>query len=274
MTGTSANAQGMKATGVNTAAADGAAGSVALSPITFKTPGTYEFQIREVKGKLGGVEYDTTNLTAKAEVSSDGKGNMVIAWSVYDADGNEITDYTYKNTYTAAGTEASLGAVKTLDGRALKDGEFTFQLKDEDGKIISEAKNAADGSILFDALSYEQTGTYHYTVSEVKGDDKTITYDEKIYNITVDVSDDLQGHLEATVTYEDSDGAPVFVNKYTEPPKDTPKDEGPTGVRTGDTAPILPLILAMAVSLAVIIAAAVLILRRRSSRKIRRHRRF
>ena len=262
MVGTSDNAKDMKATGVNAAAIDGEAGSVALSPITFKEPGTYEFQIREVNNKLGGVDYDASTLTAKAEVSSDGAGKMLIEWAAYDADGNEVKEFAFENEYKAKETSLVLGSIKTMKGRALKDGEFTFQLKDEDGNVVSEAKNAEDGWIAFETLVYDQAGTYRYTISEVKGNDETITYDETVYNVTVEVNDDLKGHLDPTVTYEDSDGAPVFVNTYTEPADDG-DDVGIFGVKTGDPAETAILLTIMGVALAVIVAMSMILIRRR-----------
>ena len=262
MVGTSDNAKDMKATGVNAAAIDGEAGSVALSPITFKEPGTYKFQIREVNNKLGGVEYDASTLTAKAEVSSDGAGKMLIEWAAYDADGNEVKEFAFENEYKAKETSLVLGSIKTMKGRALKDGEFTFQLKDEDGNVVSEAKNAEDGWIAFETLVYDQAGTYRYTISEVKGNDETITYDETVYNVTVEVNDDLKGHLDPTVTYEDSDGAPVFVNTYTEPADDG-DDVGIFGVKTGDPAETAILLTIMGVALAVIVAMSMILIRRR-----------
>ena len=260
MIGTSENAKGMKATGTNTAAADGQTGTVSLSPITFKAPGTYEFQIGEVEGDLGGVDYDTAKLTAKAEVTSDGQGNMVIDWSVYNADGDEVTEFTYGNSYTAEPTEITLGAVKVLDGRSLEEGEFTFQLKGEDGQVISEASNAADGSIQFDTIAYDKTGTYQYTVSEVEGNDETITYDDADYTITVEVTDDLKGHLSAKVAGDTV--APVFTNTYEEPVEPT-EPEKPEIPQTSDTAnPIIPA--ALAAGGAALVAGAAIWTRRRS----------
>lgn len=263
MIGTSENAKGMTATGTNTAAADGQAGTVSLSPITFKAPGTYEFQIGEVEGDLGGVDYDTAKLTAKAEVTSDGQGNMVIDWSVYNADGDEVTEFTYGNSYTAEPTEITLGAVKVLDGRSLEEGEFTFQLKGENGQVISEANNAADGSIQFDTIAYDKTGTYQYTVSEVEGNDETITYDDADYTITVEVTDDLKGHLSAKVAGDT--GAPVFTNTYEEPvePVTPVEPEKPEIPQTSDTAdPIIPA--ALAAGGAALVAGAAIWTRRRS----------
>lgn len=262
MTGVSANAKGMKATAKSVAAADGQAARLELSPITFKAPGTYEFKLAEVNNKLGGVTYDTKSWKVVAEISSNGEGEMQVEWAAYDADGNDVKEFAFENEYKAKETSLVLGSIKTMKGRALKDGEFTFQLKDEDGNVVSEAKNAEDGWIAFETLVYDQAGTYRYTISEVKGNDETITYDETVYNVTVEVNDDLKGHLDPTVTYEDSDGAPVFVNTYTEPADDG-DDVGIFGVKTGDPAETAILLTIMGVALAVIVAMSMILIRRR-----------
>lgn len=262
MTGVSANAKGMKATAKSVAAADGQAATLELSPITFKAPGTYEFKLAEVNNKLGGVTYDTKSWKVVAEISSDGAGEMQVEWAAYDADGNKVEKFAFENEYKAKETSLVLGSIKTMKGRALKDGEFTFQLKDEDGNVVSEAKNAEDGWIAFETLVYDQAGTYRYTISEVKGNDETITYDETVYNVTVEVNDDLKGHLDPTVTYEDSGGAPVFVNTYTEPADDG-DDVGIFGVKTGDPAETAILLTIMGVALAVIVAMSMILIRRR-----------
>ena len=92
-----------------------------------------------------------------------------------------------------------------------------------------------------------------------------MTYDEKAYNVTVDVTDTLKGYLEATITYEDSDGAPVFVNTYTKPekPADDGDDVGIFGVKTGDPAETAILLTIMGVALAVIVAMSMILIRRR-----------
>lgn len=262
MTGVSANAKGMKATAKSVAAADGQAATLELSPITFKAPGTYEFKLAEVNNKLGGVTYDTKSWKVVAEISSNGAGEMRVEWAAYDADGNDVKEFAFENKYKAKETSLVLGSIKTMKGRALKDGEFTFQLKDEDGNVVSEAKNAEDGWIAFETLVYDQAGTYRYTISEVKGNDETITYDETVYNVTVEVNDDLKGHLDPTVTYEDSGGAPVFVNTYTEPADDG-DDVGIFGVKTGDPAETAILLTIMGVALAVIVAMSAILIRRR-----------
>ena len=251
MVGTSDNAKDMKATGVNTAAIDGEAGSVALSPITFKEPGTYEFRICEVNNKLGGVDYDTSTLTAKAEVSSDGAGNMVIEWTVFDANGNEVTEKTFNNTYTAKDTSVVLGGTKVLDGRALTEGEFQFKLADADGNEIQTVSNDAKGGLTFDKITYSDPGEYNYVITEVAPEDTDtetegvqnngVTYDPTTYNVKVVVEDDLKGNLKiAQLIYNDEAKLPVFTNTYTAPaePEQGGEGDGDGGLfgmaKTGD----------------------------------------
>lgn len=238
MTGTSENAQGMSATGTNTAAVDGEAGSVTLSAITFQEPGTYEFQISEVNNNLGGIGYDGATLKAVANVLSDGKGNMEIGWTIYNADGTEISDYTYNNTYTASPTSVILGGTKVLDGRTLADGEFNFELRDADGNVLQTVANNAKGGIVFDKITYDAEGTYEYTISEVAGDAEGITYDDTTYTAKVVVTDDGQGSFKVSqLTYNDGVEFPLFTNTYTEPSAGGSSDEGPLEslAQTSDT---------------------------------------
>lgn len=251
MVGTSDKAKDMKATGVNTAANDGEAGSITLSPITFKKPGIYEFQIREVNNKLGGVDYDTSTLTAKAEVSSDGAGNMDIEWTVFDANGNEVTEKTFNNTYTAKDTSVVLGGTKVLDGRALTEDEFQFKLADADGNEIQTVSNDAKGGFTFDKITYSEAGEYNYVITEVAPEDTDaetegvqnngVTYDTATYNVKVVVEDDLKGNLKiAQLTYSDEAKLPVFTNTYIAPaePEQGGEGDGDGGLfgmaKTGD----------------------------------------
>ena len=255
--------EGMSVSGQNDAE-----GNVVLGGLVFEAPGTYEFNISEVipDTLLGGVTYDGHIYTALANVKDNGDGTLSVAWTV--SNGTETVDQiTFTNTYKAdAVGNVIFQATKKLEGRDLKDGEFTFQLKDENGEVISEAANTVNGSVRFDALSFDKAGTYNYTVSEVKGNDDTITYDDTVYNVTVTVTDDLQGHLVATVTGEGGNELNMtFNNKYTKPAEpQNPDDDGtPKAVQTGDTTPIIPAVIAVLVSLAAIAAVVVIIMRRR-----------
>ena len=128
---------------------------------------------------------------------------------------------TFSNSYKAAPTSVTVGAVKKLEGKVLEAGQFTFQLKDADGKVIAEAKNDKNGAVMFDTVKFKEAGVYEYTVSEVNDKQANIKYDEHVYKIKVTVTDDGSGTLSAEV----SDGSIVFTNHY--------KPAG-TGTDTGD----------------------------------------
>lgn len=256
-------------------------GNIGLSAITFTQPGDYTYDLYEVAGDKGGVTYDSTRYIATAHVEDKGNGTLEVTWSVTDVEGNPIdgTEITFNNTYKAEATSVSLGTGKLIEGRDLEAGEFSFLLSDKDGNEISTAKNEKNGAVTFDTITYDKAGTYEYNISEVlpKDDDSktdgiqkdNVTYDESVYQVTVEVTDDNAGHLSASVTYKDSDGAPLFVNKYTKPADNTPAgDDGNgggtiLGVKTGDVAEILPLLIVMAAAIIVIIAMSVILIRRR-----------
>lgn len=250
-------------------------GNVELGTVKFTEPGTFTYTIREVDNNLGGVDYDTAQYKATATVTDNRDGTLKVEWSFADAQGSPIegTEITFNNTYKAEATSVSLGAGKLIKGRDLKAGEFSFLLTDADGKEIDTAKNEENGAVTFKTITFDKAGTYRYEIREVLPEDddsktdgiqsSNVTYDENIYHVTVDVKDNTEkGCLEATVTYEDSDGAPVFVNTYTEPADDG-DDVGIFGVKTGDPAETAILLTIMGVALAVIVAMSMILIRRR-----------
>lgn len=259
----------------NPAAADGEAAEITFGNVHFTKPGTYTYTLEEEQGKLAGVEYDTNKYTVIATVTdkdadSNYTGELEVTWQINGAADNIVA---FKNTYTADPTSVSLGAGKLIKGRDLKAGEFSFLLTDADGKEIDTAKNEENGAVTFKTITFDKAGTYSYEIREVLPEDddsktdgiqsSNVTYDENIYHVTVDVKDNTEkGCLEATVTYEDSDGAPVFVNTYTEPADDG-DDVGIFGVKTGDPAETAILLTIMGVALAVIVAMSMILIRRR-----------
>lgn len=259
----------------NPAAADGQAAEITFGDVMFEKPGTYTYTLEEEQGNLAGVEYDSNKYTVIATVTdkdADGNytGELEVTWQINGAADNIVA---FENTYTADPTSVSLGAGKLIKGRDLKAGEFSFLLTDADGKEIDTAKNEENGAVTFKTITFDEAGTYSYEIREVlpKDDDRktdgiqssNVTYDENIYHVTVDVKDNTEkGCLEATVTYEDSDGAPVFVNTYTEPADDG-DDVGIFGVKTGDPAETAILLTIMGVALAVIVAMSMILIRRR-----------
>lgn len=216
------------ATGKN--AADG---TVALSPVTYTAPGTHCYELREVAGTAGGVTYDRATYRVRTTVTDAGNGMLTVRHELADAEGNPTGDdsVTFTNGYEAAPVTLKLGAAKVLKGAELKAGQFSFELKSRDGKVMSIAKNAADGSVTFDALTFKQTGTYTFTVSEIDDGQAHVTYDKAVHKIVVTVSDEAAdgsktGNLSAKVSYEgDANVPPVFTNSYAEEPG-TPETPG------------------------------------------------
>ena len=190
-------------------------GSVTFDTIEYTKVGTYHYTITEKDTKLGGVKYDTKVIKATVTVTDDGQGRLVTKVA-YEKD-----DQTFKNTYSAAKTNAQLSVKKALTGRALKDGEFEFELKGQDDKVTQSKKNAQDGSVTFDTIEYTKAGTYHYTITEKDTKLQGITYDKKVIKVTVTVTDDGNGHLVAKVSYDKN--IKTFENRYTPPKKGLPK---------------------------------------------------
>lgn len=230
--------ESIAATGKN--AADG---TVALDPVTYTAPGTHNYELREVAGTAGGVTYDRAIYRVRTTVTDAGNGTLTVKHELADAEGNPTGDgsVTFTNGYEAAPVTLRLGAAKVLKGAELKAGQFSFELKGRDGKVMSTARNAADGSVTFDALTFKQAGTYTFTVSEVDDGQAHVTYDRAVRKIVVTVSDEdangtKTGYLSAKVSYEgDADVPPVFTNGYSEEPgtPGTPENPGTPGGGSG-----------------------------------------
>ena len=222
--------ESVAATGKN--AADG---TVVLSPVTYTAPGAHGYELREVAGTAGGVTYDKTTYRVRTTVVDAGNGTLAVKHELMDAEGNAANDtsVTFTNGYKAAPVTLKLGAAKVLKGAELKAGQFSFELKSRDGKVMSTAKNAADGSVTFDALTFKQAGTYTFTVSEVDDGQAHVTYDKAVRKIAVTVSDEAAdgtktGYLSARVSYEgDANTPPVFTNSYAENPETPGAPENP-----------------------------------------------
>ena len=230
--------ESVAATGKN--AADG---TVALSPVTYTAPGTHSYELREVAGAAGGVTYDRATYRVHTTVTDAGNGTLTVEHELVDAEGNPAGDdsVTFTNGYEAAPVTLKLGAAKVLKGAELKAAQFGFELKGRDGKVMSTARNAADGSVTFDALTFKQAGTYTFTVSEVDDGQAHVTYDKAVRKIVVTVSDEdangtKTGYLSAKVSYEgDANVPPVFTNSYAEEPgtPGTPENPGTPGGGSG-----------------------------------------
>lgn len=255
---------------------NGADCTFGFAPLQLDKVGTYVYTVSERAGATAnGVTYDTTVFTATVTVTENAETHALEAQVAYSKGGKAADAVAFSNSYAPAATEVKLGASKVLSGEDLKEGQFSFQLKDADGKVLQTAKNAADGTVGFEAISYDKPGTYAYSISEVDDGQKNVTYDAAEHRVTVTVTDDGAGHLVATVTY-DGAVAPVFKNTYTppttpptEPPTNppskspVPKEEKPGLPYTGDTS-LSPMALGGIAGGAVVLIAAGVILRRRN----------
>ena len=203
--------------------ANDANGTVTLSPIRYEAPGTHTYTLREAcpnaLGLYKGVTYDGTTYTVVTTVSDNGDGTLTATHKLEGT--TESAGFT--NKYHAMPTQVSIGAVKVLEGRELKKDEFSFKLVGEN--IESTVTNDADGKINFDKLEYDEPGTYVYIISEVKGDEAGMTYDKSVFTATVNVVDDGEGNLKASVTYTKGDKSVegiVFNNTYKKPETPVP----------------------------------------------------
>lgn len=255
------------ATGTNDAS-----GNVALSPITYTKPGTYNYTLCEVGGgsQKAGVQYDGSTFAVTTTVTDNGDGTLSVAHKV-DNDANAVG---FTNSYTPAATSVTLGASKVLNGKSLDAEEFTFVLTDEGGEQVT-ATNDANGMVVFPAIQYGEAGKYQYTIAEVKGDESDVTYDESKYAVTVTVEDNGEGSLVATVAYEGGN-APVFTNTYNAPEGPASPGDGPASIvkdlvsgsaKTGD---YLLVIAGVAAAVAAAAAAVAVVSRRKKGKHAKR----
>lgn len=217
-------------------------------PLVFDTAKDYVYYIRENRGTIAGITYDTTVYKVVVTVEDDGNGQLNGTTKYYksDKDGNfsetETAETeniaTFTNTYSAASVDVTLTAHKSLDvkvgTRDLKEGEFSFELREKlaDGTVSNTpitATNAADGKVTFAPLTFKDVGEKTYVISEADGKLGGITYDTNKYVVSFSITDNGDGQLKAsTPVYklngegEDVGGA-EFVNTYTATPGDNVK---------------------------------------------------
>ena len=194
--------------------------------LEFTKTGTYRYTVREASGgtTAAGVTYDATTFGVTITVTEDADAHALRAQVTATKDGAEAP-IAFANSYAAAPATVGFKAGKVLTGKDLTAGQFSFKLTGTGVNLT--AKNDADGTVDFGTLTFKQTGTYTYLVSEVDDKQANVTYDDTAYKVVVTVTDHGTGQLQAQVTY-DNDAAPVFQNSYVKPPKDDGKtDEQP-----------------------------------------------
>lgn len=191
---------------VSTATND-ADGNFAFDDLTFDAAGTYSYTVTE----------DTSNLPDGVSAVTAGSKSVTIVVTD-NGDGTLSADVRkdaleFENSYEAGAAMVQLSFAKTLSGRptALTDGEFQFQLKDEQGNVVATASNDAAGTVTFPRMAFGEAGTYTYKVSEVAGSAAGVTYDAGVRTVTIKVTDDGKGYLVAETSV---DGDTTFTNTY------------------------------------------------------------
>ena len=172
---------------------NGADGKVSFDALTYKNNevGIHKYTVEEVAGSEAGMSYDPMKAEVTVTVTKD--GHTLTATKALP------TDTEFNNTFTPAATSAQFKFTKKLEGKALEADAFSFELL-ENGQVLQTKKNAADGTIQFDAISYDKEGTHTYTVREVAGTDTDIDYDTMNAEVTVKVTKDATtGILTANV---------------------------------------------------------------------------
>ena len=208
-------------------------GKVTFNAINYDAEGEYTYTVKEVNAGATGITYDTEK-TAVVKVTKDAATNALKAAVEYPA-GN-----VFKNSFKAPAVEATIEATKKLEGKELAADAYTFELK-EKGAVVATAKNTAEGKVAF-VRSFEEAGTYTYTLVEKVGTEEGIEYDKTEHTVTVTVVADDQGLLTARVSYADGKEV-VFTNKYTVPtptPEPNPNPVPNNPGTTPDPAPNNP----------------------------------
>ncbi|HIT91276.1 MAG TPA: hypothetical protein IAC41_12805, partial [Candidatus Merdenecus merdavium] len=182
-------------------------GTIDFTSVTHNEAGTFQYSVKEETGSLPGITYDSTSHVVTVEVTDNGLGALE-ATVTYPEDG-----LVFHNTYSTDSINVAFSGKKVLTGgKELAEGMFDFTVEDSEGNAVATGTNNVIGNIDFTSITYTEAGTYHYTVKEVAGTLPGITYDETSYEVTVEVTDDGEGALVATITYPE-DGI-VFNNSY------------------------------------------------------------
>lgn len=215
-------------------------GTVTFKELSYTAEGTHTYTITENKGTDASINYSTQSITATVEVKK--VNDKLVATVTYSGGDTEKGD-TFTNTKTpptpptpvpptVKPTTAQFKAKKVLaingsSDRTLKANEFTFLLKDQAGTLVDTKTNGENGDILFSPVSFNEAGTFTYTITEQKPatPESAITYDESVHTVTVTVTKDANGQLNADVQYDGKKDIPTFTNTYTPPTPPTPSEK-------------------------------------------------
>ena len=203
-----------------------ARGKIKMSPIEYTAAGEHTYTLREVKGDAGnGITYDGKTYTIETTITDKGDGTLE-AKHVLKGDGEAKFSNSYKPNPGEFSVTDQITATKSLTGRDLKEGEFSFELVEGD-KVVATGTNDASGNITMGAVKYTEAGKHTYTLREVKGGttSKGITYSDAKYTIETTITDNGDGTLKAEHVLKDLTAA-TFKNTYSVTPTDADLDFG------------------------------------------------
>ncbi len=188
-----------------------------FSQRSFSKPGEYYYLVKETQTAVTGVKYDETQYLLKVTVADNGLGQLSASYEAFAREGSTGTfsatasssGVVFENAYKALPTAWTPQVTKTLTGRDLADGEFSFQVT-ENGTVVSVGQNNAGsgtpstGTVTFRPITYTEAGTHTYKISEVKGSLPGVTYSQSSFTVIVEVKDDGTGRLMAYPKIVDS----------------------------------------------------------------------
>lgn len=191
--------------------------------IKYTEPGTYVYRVSEKNAgtTVDGIAYSENVAEVTVTVTPNKRGELSAAVKVTWSEADETE---FKNVYTAEPVESSvtdqITVTKSLTGRDLTAGEFSFELREikgENSELIETVKNAADGKVTFSAIKYTKIGQHTYKLHEVKGNAGGIDYDDAVYTIVTTIADNGKGQLVATHELKDAKDVKSieFKNAYT-----------------------------------------------------------
>lgn len=211
------------ATGTNDAS-----GNITMSAVKYDKAGKHTYTLREAKGAEGnGITYDGKTYAVVTTITDNGKGKLEAKHELKDAK-TAAFENSYKPNPDEFSVTDQVKATKSLTGRDLKDGEFSFELVEgegEDAKVVATGTNNAEGNITMNAVKYDKPGKYTYTLREVNGGttSKGITYSNAKYTIETTITDNGDGTLSATHELKSATPA-TFENTYSVTPTDADLD--------------------------------------------------
>ena len=197
--------------------------------IKYTEPGTYVYRVSEKNAgtTVDGIAYSKNVAEVTVTVTPNKRGELGAAVKVTWSEADETE---FKNVYTAEPVESSvtdrIKATKSLAGRDLAEGEFSFELREvkgEDSKLIETVKNDANGNVAFSALKYTKVGQHIYTLREVKGNAGGVIYDKTVYTVVTTIADNGKGQLVATHKLQGAEDVTKikFKNSYSVTPENS-----------------------------------------------------